>query len=147
MKSMNRTCASAVLMLALSALAPANPAVTKANDPAYNPATVVDMWGTIASVRHAPAGGALAGVHLTVKVKNNSFDVYLGPADFLRIFKTNFPVGEEIEVVGSKIKVDSADVILTREITVGQATMTLRDAAGAPDWTNWGVEVDPSAVQ
>jgi hypothetical protein len=139
MKSIQRTLAIGVFALASAAFA--------ANDPSYNPASSVDIDGIIAAVRTAPAGSPLEGTHLTVKTKTAMFDVYLGPTEFLRIFKTNFPVGSEVEVAGSKVKFQNNDVILTREIAVGAATITLRDAHGAPDWTNWGVEIDPASVR
>jgi hypothetical protein len=139
MKSFQRTLAIGVFALGATAFA--------ANDPAYTPATIVDVYGTIAAVHNTPAGSPLEGTHLTVRTKTGTVDVYLAPADFLRIFKTNFPVGNEVEVIGSKIKFQNSDVILTKEISVGQATIELRDAQGAPDWKNWGVEIDPSAVR
>jgi len=139
MKSIQRTLAVSVFVLAATAFA--------ANDPAYNASSVVDIDGVIAAVRNAPAGSPLEGTHLTVKTKAAMIDVYLGPAEFLRIFKTNFPVGNEVEVIGSKVKFDNNDVILTKEVSVGSATITLRDAHGAPDWKNWGVEIDPSTVR
>lgn len=139
MKSIQRTLAIGVFAFASSAFA--------ASDPAYNAASAVDIDGTIAAVRTAPAGSALEGTHLTVKTKSAIYDVYLGPTEFLRIFKTSFPVGSEVEVAGSKVKFGNNDVILTREIAVGAATITLRDAQGAPDWTNWGVEIDPSSLR
>ncbi len=147
MKSIQRTLGIAMFAVAFAAFAAANPVATKSNEPAYNPSTVVNVWGTITAVRQAPAGSPLEGVHLTVKAKTGTFDVYLGPADFLRIFKTNFPVGSEVEVMGSKVKVDNADVILTREVGVGFADITLRDASGMPEWKSWGVEIDPTLVR
>jgi hypothetical protein len=147
MKSFKGTTGIATLTLAVAVLAAGNPATTKSNEPSYNPAAVVDVWATITNVRQAPAGSALEGVHLTVKSKNNSFDVYLAPSDFLKIFKTSFKVGDEVEVIGSRVKVDNADVILTREVTIGNADITLRDASGAEEWKNWGVEVDPTQLQ
>jgi hypothetical protein len=139
MKSFQRTLAISVFALGATAFA--------ANDPAYTPATIVDVDGTITAVHNVPAGSPLEGTHLTVKTKTGAIDVYLAPAEFLRIFKTNFPVGNEVEVIGSKIKFQNSDVILTKEVLVGQATIELRDAQGAPDWKNWGVEIDPSAVR
>lgn len=147
MKSITRTLNICVFTLAASAFAATNPANNLANEPAYNPAAVVDVDGTIAAVRQVPAGNPMQGVHLTVKTKAAAFDVYLGPADFMRIFKTNFRVGDEVEVSGSKVKSGANYVILTREIEVAGADLTLRDASGAPDWTNWGVEIDPALVQ
>ena len=134
MKSFQRTLAIGVFALGATAFA--------ASDPAYNASSVVDVDGVIAAVRTASDG-----THLTVKTKNATLDVYLAPTEFLRIFKTSFPVGNEIEVVGSKVKVENNDVVLAREVSVGSATITLRDAHGAPDWKNWGVEIDPSAVR
>jgi hypothetical protein len=139
MKSFQRTLAIGVFALGATAFA--------ASDPAYNAASVVDIDGVIAAVRTAPAGAALEGTHLTVKTKAALVDVYLGPTEFLRIFKTSFPVGNEVEVVGSKVKFENNDVILSREISIGAETLTLRDTHGAPDWKNWGVEADPSAVR
>jgi hypothetical protein len=139
MKSFQRTLAIGVFALGASAFA--------ANDPAYTPATIVDVDGIIAAVHNVPAGSPLEGTHLTVKTKTGNVDVYLAPADFMRVLKTNFAVGNEVEVIGSKIKFQNSDVILTKEVSVGQATLELRDAQGTPDWKSWGVEVDPSALR
>jgi len=132
------------LALAVTASSFAGSATT--NEPAYNPAAVVDVFGTITSVRQAPAGTPLAGSHLTLKAKAGTFDVYLGPADFLKFLKASFSVGEEIEVIGSKVKADNADVILTQQVDDGYATVTLRDANGSAEWQNWGTEIDPALV-
>jgi hypothetical protein len=111
------------------------------NEPTYNPASMVDVEGTITAVRQVPNGSPLEGVHLTVKAKNSTVDVYLAPADFLRIFKTNFPVGNDVRVLGSKVNFGSADVILTNEVDIGVTSITLRDGAGAPVWQNWGASL------
>jgi hypothetical protein len=42
--------------------------------------------------------------------------------------------GDEIEVVGSKVKFNDADTILAREITRGQDSFVFRDANGKPVW-------------
>lgn len=144
---MVKTLGVCVFVLGATVLAASTEPVKASSEPVYNPATVVDVDGTIAAVKQVPAGSALEGVHLTVKTKAGSLDVYLGPADFLRIFRTNFPVGAEVEVVGSKAKFQGSDVILTRDVAIGQATITLRDPNGAPEWKNWGVEIDPSSVK
>src|SRR5580693_6544381 len=96
--------AFALALLASSTVSPlfaSNVAGAKANEPAYNPATMVEVDGTITAVRQVPAGSPLEGVHLTVKSKASTVDVYLAPNDFLKIFKTNFPVGYDVRVVGS----------------------------------------------
>lgn len=145
MKSIQRTLGVCVFMLGASVFAASNQPA--ASEPAYNPATVVDVDGIITAVHQVPAGSPLEGTHLTVKSKSGSIDVYLAPTDFLRFFKTSFPVGAEVEVVGSKVKFAGSDEVLTRDVAIGQATISLRDANGAPNWKNWGVEADPTAVQ
>lgn len=134
----------ALAVTASQAMAGNTSAATK--EPAYNPATVVDVMGTVTGVRQV-ASGALAGSHVTVKAKNGTFDVYLAPADFLKFLKTNFTTGEQIEVIGSKVKVDNADVILSQQVDDGYATVTLREVDGSAEWQNWGKEIDPALVQ
>lgn len=124
-----------------------NTVSTAANNPDYNPATVVDVLGTVTGVRQVSSGSPLAGLHLTVKSKTGTFDVYVGPSDFLKFLKASYSVGEQIEVIGSKVKVENADVILTQQVDDGYATVTMRDANGVAEWQNWGKEIDPALVQ
>jgi hypothetical protein len=85
----------------------------------------------------------MAGVHLTVQPKNSAAtDVYLGPTAFIKIFKTNFPTGAPVQVIGAK----AGDVILAREVTEGATSITLRDADGSPVWENWGVSAPTSVT-
>ena len=116
MKFTNRVLRVSSLAAGLAAVMMAAPlfaatVATKSNAPVYNPATMVDVVGIITAVHQAPAGSPMEGVHLTVKSKTNTFDVYLGPADFLKMLRTNFPVGDQVEVVGSKVSADNRDVI------------------------------------
>jgi hypothetical protein len=117
------------------------------SEPAYNPATVVDVRGIVTGVRQVSAGSPLAGVHLTVQSKTGTFDVYVAPPDFLKFLKTSFKVGEQIDIVGSKVKFENADVLLTRQVDDGYAMITLRDPDGTTEWQSWGKEVDPTAAQ
>lgn len=140
-----------VSILALAAAASqalaSNTAGVPAKDPVYDPATVVNVPGIVASVKRVPPGSLLAGVHLMVKSKTGTFDVYLGPSDFLKFLKVSFPVGDQIEVTGSKVKLGNADVILTRKVNDGYALVTLRDANGAPVWQSWSKELYTTLLQ
>jgi len=107
-----------------------------ATAPAYNPATVVNVMGTVSAIRQVPGNEPFAGVHLTVKAKTGTFDVVLGPASFLKLTRTNFAAGEYVEVQGSLV---NGSTVLSREVYGDDATLTLRDAAGAPLWTEWGL--------
>lgn len=134
-----------VSALAVAALALSNP-VQAASDPAYNPATAVSVSGIISSIRDVPAGQPLEGVHVILKNKTNSVEVYLGPRNFLNFLKTGFSAGEELDVMGSRVKAGNTEVILAREVSDGVATITLRDPYGTPAWKTWGVEADSSAI-
>ena len=84
---------------------------------------------------------------MTVQSKTGTVDVYLAPPDFLKFLKAGYKVGEQIEVIGSKVKSDNADVVLTRQVDDGFALITLRDPDGSADWKNWGKELDPTNAQ
>ena len=109
-----------------------------ANDPIYNPSTTMQVSGVIAAVSDIPGGQALEGVHVLVRLKNGSFDVYLGPRSFLNFLKTNLVAGDGIEVIGSRVNTGKTDVLLARQVYAGNAILTLRDVSGAEVWKNWG---------
>jgi len=148
MKITNHTLIVSTLALAaaVSAFA-ASPVATATNEPAYNLATTMQLEGTVTGIRQVPAGNPLAGTHLTLKSKSGPIDVYLGPSQFLNFLKASFPVGDQILVTGSKVKLDNADVILSRQVDDGASLITLRDSNGAGDWQHWGQEIDPSLVK
>lgn len=135
------TKAISVSALAMALAAIPMLAATKANEPVFNPATMVQVAGNIAAVKTVAAGSPLAGMHLTVTTKTGSVEVYLGPSDFLKIFKTNFPVGAYVSVIGSKVNFQSSAVVLANQVGIGATDITLRDGAGAPVWENFGVEI------
>ena len=47
-----------------------------------------------------------------------------------------FAKGDEIAVTGSKVKQETSDVILVRELVKGTDTLMFRDGKGNPIW-NW----------
>jgi len=144
MKHLNARSVSA-LVAGLGLIVVTAAAAPNAGGPLYNPSTEVHFSAVITGVRQVP-DGVLPGVHLTAQAKTGVVDVYLGPADFLKIFKTNFPVGASIQVIGSRVSVGASDTLLAREVTEGSTTITLRDFGGAPEWEHWGAAVDPAIV-
>jgi len=103
-------------------------------EPPYDPATVVDVMATVLEVREVPRGNPLSGVHLTVRVEPVIVDVYLGPVDFLKDFELVFRRGDRIQVVGSKVKSGTAQVLLAREVRRSETTLYLRNRKGQPNW-------------
>jgi hypothetical protein len=102
----------------------------------YDPATETTIKGTVEEVKQIQGqrGGA-NGTHLIVKTDKETLEVHLGPTAFLEKEKFTFSKGDQIEVIGSKVKVDGADAILAREFKKGDKTLTLRNAQGVPVWS------------
>jgi len=103
--------------------------------PKYDVSKEVKIKGTIEDVKEMTMAKGEAGVHLMVKTATETIEVRLCPSGYLKDFEVAFSKGQEVEVTGSKIKIDDKDVILAREVVQGNNTLTLRDKQGAPVWT------------
>jgi hypothetical protein len=108
-------------------------------EPRYDPATVVDVRIIVVDVREVANGNPLAGVHLTARSESThgnseALDVYIGPTEFLKQMDLAFSARDKMEIVGSKVKVGGATVILTRELQRNDSTLYLRDTKGEPIW-------------
>ncbi|HUJ24231.1 MAG TPA: hypothetical protein VLX58_21995 [Bryobacteraceae bacterium] len=117
-------------------LATVNEKVAKVEpDPPYNTGAVVDVSATVIETREVPRTSPLSGVHLSVKAEGEVTDVYLGPADFLKLFEITFTKGDELRIIGSKVKFGGGHVVLAREVRKDESTLYLRDQKGVPHWT------------
>ncbi|OFW12903.1 MAG: hypothetical protein A3H27_07800 [Acidobacteria bacterium RIFCSPLOWO2_02_FULL_59_13] len=104
----------------------------------YDTATEVTLKGTIDEVNEVDCPECLRGtkgVHITLKSGDQKYEVHLGPTSFLADQKFTVAENDEIEVVGSKIKLGDSEVVLGREVKKGDATLVLRDKQGIPRWS------------
>lgn len=101
--------------------------------PGYNLKTETEITGSIGSVSQISTG-ALQGVFLTVKTKGDTLDVYLAPADFIKIFDVQLKPGVEITATGSKVKFGDKEIMLARAVGIGKVDLILRDPKGTPQW-------------
>lgn len=128
------------LSICLAALAAASLYVTAAPAqsalPKYDLATETKMKGTIQELK-MPEKGAKEAARLTLKSGDTTIDVYLCPKSFLDDMGSNLAKGDEVNLTGSKVKQDGADLILAREVSKGSDTLVLRDDKGKPVW-DWG---------
>jgi hypothetical protein len=124
-----------VLLSADSASAQKNPASAPAS-PKYDLQNEAKFKGTVEEVKLPPKGSEKDAAHLLVKSGTDTIDVYLCPGSFLEDMGVSFKKGDEIALTGSKIKQDTADLILAREVVKGTEDLVLRDEKGAPVW-NW----------
>ncbi|MGE5207303.1 MAG: hypothetical protein ACM3PW_16960 [Chlamydiota bacterium] len=124
-----------VALLACVAMA-ANQAPANGKAPKYDKATEVKLKGTVMDVRdyECPISGTM-GAHVTLKVQDGStIELHLAATKYVKSYEMVFSKGDEIEVVGSKVKFNGADTILAREITRGQDLFVFRDDRGKPVW-------------
>lgn len=103
--------------------------------PRYDPKTEVTVQGTVEELKEYPSPrGWRTGQHVMLKTDQGAVEVHLGPTDYWKANGFELAKGDSIEVTGSKVKVDDAEVLLAREVKKGEKTVTLRDAKGVPAW-------------
>jgi hypothetical protein len=103
----------------------------------YDPATEVTIKGTVEEVKSQTCtvcGWSQAGTHLSVKAEGKTFDVRVGPTRFLTSNNFSFAKGDQVEIIGSKVKINNVDAVIAREVKKGDKALTLRDAQGFPAW-------------
>jgi len=102
--------------------------------PKYDLQTEVTLKGTVLEIK--PAENEKDNIHLMLKITDETIDISLCPKSFLTDMATSFAKGDEISLTGSKVKLESASLVLAREVVKGNDKLLLRDAKGAPVW-NW----------
>jgi hypothetical protein len=104
--------------------------------PRYDTATEATFRGTVQEVKQVEAGGRRGpGTHVVLKTAEGAVEVHLGPRSFLDEQKLAVALGDAMEVVGSRVKVAGADVVIAREIRKGDQKLILRDESGIPRWS------------
>lgn len=103
--------------------------------PRYNTATETTLTGSVEAVLNPTNPNGRAGTHLTLKTDKESLDVHVGPSWYLAEKQITFAKGDQITVTGSRVKFDSGDALIAREIKKGQQTISLRDPQGFPLWS------------
>jgi hypothetical protein len=102
--------------------------------PRYDPKTEATFSGTIEDIQQQPCLGRRVGTHVMLKTQSETVEVCVGPQAFVQQKGFSFAKGDPIEVIGSRIKFGSKDVVIARQITKENQTLTLRDAQGIPQW-------------
>ena len=105
----------------------------------YNSGTEVTAKGAVDKVTNITTGQGWYGVHLSLKAQDRTYDVRLGPSDFIAQNSFTFASGDQVEVWGSQIESGASNVIVARAIEKDGRTLTLRDADGFPAWAGMGM--------
>jgi hypothetical protein len=105
----------------------------------YDTKTVETINGSIISIDKSASfyGKSGRGYHLTVKTEKETITVHLGPSSYLE-GKIKLQKGDNIEVTGSRTKIDGKPVIIAQKIKSGSSEVVLRDEDGTPKWAGKG---------
>jgi hypothetical protein len=103
--------------------------------PKYDLTTETKLKGTVEEIKQDTRPGE--GEHLMVRAGTQAILVHVAPELFLTDIEFAVAKGDQVEIVGSKLKIDGVDEILAKEITKGENTVTLRDKKGVPVWDGW----------
>ena len=100
----------------------------------YDPGTEVTLRGTVQEVRQMER--IVTVTHLMFGTADHgTVDVHLGPTSWVTKQSVSFQQGDELEVIGSRVKYGGADVVVARQIRKGGQTLTLRDTQGISSWS------------
>ncbi len=99
---------------------------------AYDPSKVIDAKGVVVATEDfaCPASQGELGAHLTLKTADGEYEVHLAPARIMRSLNWKFQPGQQLEVLGAKVKFHGKPGLLARQITTGNEIYTLRDPNG-----------------
>jgi hypothetical protein len=102
--------------------------------PKYDPATEMKVKGVVEELKLVPPNGGKPFAYLVLKSGADTVEVFLCPKKFLDDMGTSFKPPDAVEITGSKVKQDGADLILAREVVKGDDVLTLRFKDGKPAW-------------
>jgi hypothetical protein len=102
--------------------------------PKYDLHTETKTKGMVDEVNLLSVGTRKDFTELIIKNGEDKVHIYVCPKPFQEEMGISFSKGDQIAVTGSKVKQDSSDVILARELVKGTDTLLFRDDKGNPVW-------------
>ena len=100
----------------------------------YNSATEMTLKGTVEAVTTRTHMQGMSSTWLTVKTEKETMEVRVGPTWFVAQNKMIFAKGDQVEVTGSRVKLQTREWLIAREVKKDGQTLTLRDKEGFPAW-------------
>lgn len=96
---------------------------------AYDSAKEITVAGNVREVVTHPAPGSAVGIHLLISSDGKIIDAHLGP--FLSAANREaLALGQPVEVVGVNANIHGQDLILARQLTIGERQVTIRNQRG-----------------
>lgn len=98
----------------------------------YDPAKEVTVKGVVQEVQEfdCPVSEGELGSHLMLKTADGVVLVHLAPVRIMTGQKLTFAAGDQIEVIGAKVRVAGKNGLIAREITRGNESLVFRDRNG-----------------
>jgi len=98
----------------------------------YNPADEVTLKGVVQDVQEfdCPVSEGELGSHLMLKTTDGVVQVHLAPVRIMSGQNIKFAPGDQIEVIGAKVRVAGKKGVIAREIVRGNEDLVFRDRAG-----------------
>ena len=101
----------------------------------YDPKTEITLKARVIDVAQVAGKRGCNGTHLSVTSDSGTLDVVLGPSRYIEKQQFLFRQGDEIEIVGSKLMLQGAKVIIARQIVKDGKSLVLRSSEGIPNWS------------
>jgi hypothetical protein len=101
---------------------------------AFDPSTVVTVWGTALGRSRFDLGDGRSGVDVRLRTASGEILVQLGADFWVEKQALDFRFGDVIAVKGSMIAVDGKRTIIAQSVTWGTSMLELRNAEGVPLW-------------
>jgi hypothetical protein len=105
-----------------------------AGAPKYDLQTEMKTKGVIEEVNVLTVGSRKDFTELVLKSGADKLHIYVCPKPFQDEMGISFTKGDEVAVTGSKVKQETSDIILARELVKGTDTLMFRDGKGKPVW-------------
>jgi len=105
----------------------------------YDPATETIARGVVTEVNDfaCPVSEGEIGTHLMLKTADGVVQVHLAPSRILRGQKLSFATGDQLVVVGSRVRPLGKSDLIAREIKRDNETTIFRDPQGKLLLTQW----------
>ena len=98
----------------------------------YNRANETTVNGVVQELTEfdCPVSEGEIGSHLTLMTADGALQIHLAPARIMRSHQMRFAPGDQLEVVGSAVRIGGKEGVIAREVTRGNESFVLRDPDG-----------------
>jgi hypothetical protein len=108
----------------------------------YDPPAEQVFVGTV----HAKPTLSSGRMYFTLWTRTGAVAVEIGPKDFAERIGLKLTSGQLVTVIGMPIVISPREMVLAREITMGDSVFVVRDRNGHPMWDrDRPIEMDPEA--